>query len=83
MARGWESKDIESQIEEALSAQRSRAPVQSEEQIALQRKREGLELSRTRVLHDLENARNPGYQAVLKDALAHLDKQLAELLRDL
>jgi molecular chaperone GrpE (heat shock protein) len=79
MARGWESKDIESQIEEALSARGSRAPVQSEEQIALQRKREGLELSRTRVLHDLETARNPRYQAVLKDALAHLDKQLAEL----
>jgi hypothetical protein len=79
MSRGWESKDVESQIEEAQSARRAPARTLSEEQIARLREREGLELSRTRVLHDLAQAKNPKYQAVLKQALAHLEGKLKAL----
>jgi hypothetical protein len=79
MSRGWESKDVESQIEEAQSARRSKTQALSENEIARLREKEGLELSRTRVLHDLKQAKNPKYQAVLKKALAHLDKKLNEL----
>ncbi|MGH9667659.1 MAG: hypothetical protein ACRD9L_24850 [Bryobacteraceae bacterium] len=31
------------------------------------------------MLHDLEEARNPRYQSVLRESLAYLDAKLAEL----
>lgn len=80
MARGWESKEVESQIESAES-RRSAAhagkidPVQAERK----RQRESLMLSRTRILHDLEQARHPRHQETLQAALRHLDEKLAEL----
>ncbi|HEV2691168.1 MAG TPA: hypothetical protein VGV35_21575 [Bryobacteraceae bacterium] len=43
------------------------------------RQRESLQMSRTRVLHDLETASNPGYRKILEAALKHLDGKLAEL----
>jgi hypothetical protein len=48
-------------------------------QLELLRKREDLLLSRTRVLHDIEAARNPRYKQILTAALAHLDQELARL----
>jgi len=80
MARGWESKSIESQIEAAesrKSAARAAAadPVEAERN----RQRESLLLSRTRILHDLAQARHPRHQESLKAALKHLDDKLAEL----
>jgi hypothetical protein len=78
MARGWESKGVESQIEEAQSARRSATHGLSAEQITWLREKESLQLSRTRVLHDLERARNPRHQAILKQALDHLEQKLRE-----
>jgi hypothetical protein len=80
MARGWESKSVEEQIDLAESG-RTAAPATklSPEDQAKLRKREGLLLSRTRVLHDIEAAQNPRYQAVLTKALAELDAQIAQL----
>jgi hypothetical protein len=43
------------------------------------RKRESLQMSRTRVLHDLTTANNPRYRKILEQALKHLDDKLAEL----
>jgi hypothetical protein len=80
MARGWESKEIESQIEAAEArASVSKKKRISAEQIQLQREREGLELSRTRVLQDLASAVNPKYREMLERSLAHLDEKLAAL----
>jgi hypothetical protein len=45
------------------------------------RERERLELSRTRVLHDLDTATNPRYRAMLEASLQFLDQKLAELDR--
>ena len=53
MARGWESKSVEAQID-AAEMQRSsslRKPV-TEQELELIRKRESLTLSRTRVMRD-------------------------------
>jgi len=82
MARGWESKSVEAQID-AAEMQRSsslRKPV-TEQDLELIRKRESLTLSRTRVMREIEGAKNPKYQAILKKALAGLDAQLAALGR--
>ena len=80
MARGWESKSVEAQIDmaEARSAA-ARAKVLSEETLDLIRKKESILMSRTRVVRDLESAQNPRYKAVLSKALADLDAQLSTL----
>ena len=80
MARGWESKSVESQIETAESRRASRriAPL-TPEQIQITRERESLTMSRTRVLKDLESASNPRYRAQLEAALKHLEDRLAAL----
>lgn len=80
MARGWESKEIESQIEAAEERVRlANLPKLTPEQAASQRERESLELSRKRVLHDLESTQNPRYRATLEAALKHLDEKIAAL----
>jgi hypothetical protein len=83
MARGWESKSVEAQIDAAESRKsvlliNSPAP----EKLESLRKRESILLSRTRVVHDLDSARNPRYRAVLEKALADLDTQLSAFPAD-
>jgi hypothetical protein len=78
MARGWESKAVEGQIESRASEKEMHNPP-SPVQLEVLRKREDLLLSRTRVLHDIEAARNPRYKQMLNAALAHLDQELARL----
>ncbi len=82
MARGWVSKAVEAQIEAAVPTKsaRGRKPP-SAGWLELIRKREGLDLSRTRVLRDLARATHPRHQTMLKSALAHLDVQLSEIAR--
>jgi hypothetical protein len=80
MARGWESKDVESQVDAAEErAARAKLPNLSPEEAARNRERESLELSRKRVLHDIEATQNPRYRATLEAALKHLDEKIAAL----
>ena len=78
MARGWESKSIEAQIDEAESL-RSADPENAiaPERLELIRKKETILLSRIRVVRDLNSAQNPRYKAQLNRALQDLDAQLA------
>jgi hypothetical protein len=81
MARGWESKSIESQMEQAVQSKQleeQRLHLASE-QIQRERERESLLLSRTRVLHEIEASTHPRYRQQLEAALAHLDRQLKKL----
>lgn len=80
MARGWESKSVEAQIESA--AGKPKAPPKphlSPEQIQSLREKESLELSRTRVRRELASSANPRYQEIMRKALADLDGKLARL----
>lgn len=80
MARGWESKAVESQIEAAETRQLNRERVALDaEQVSKQRERESLELSRTRVLQDLSTANNPNYRKMLERSLQFLDSKLGKL----
>jgi len=80
MARGWESKSVESQVE-ARESQRAASqaakidPVEAERR----RQRDSLLLSRTRILHDIQRAQNPRYRETLTAALKHIDGKLSEL----
>jgi len=51
----------------------------SPKQLEAIRRKETLLLSRTRVVREIESARNPRYQTVLKKALAELDAQLTSM----
>lgn len=81
MARGWESKSVEAQIDAAevhhASAVFENSP--APETLEVIRKKETILLSRTRVVRELTNAQNPRYIAVLKKALADLDAQLSTI----
>jgi len=77
MARGWESKSVEAQQEEATRA--ARGPARSPEALALQERRRALELARTRAQNDLARASAPAHRQMLETAIAELDRQLAEL----
>ena len=81
MARGWESKDVEAQLEEkkAVPQTQDNKIQKSTEQIRREQERRGLQLSRTRILHDLESATHPNHRRSLEAALAHLDQKIADL----
>ncbi len=80
MSRGWESKDVESQME-AAAARRSasRQPPPTAEQLRLKAERDSLDLSRKRVLGDLESATHPRRREQLESALRHLEEKIAAL----
>jgi hypothetical protein len=79
MARGWESKSVEAQME-AAEAPRGGPPMElSPQQQAAARKLDSLLLHRTRVLRDLENCRDTRYKKTLTDGLTYLESQLAAL----
>jgi hypothetical protein len=64
------------------SAERYRKPTvppPKPEQVETERKRDGLLLHRTRVLHDLETCRDDRYRKTLQSGLNFLEQQLAAL----
>ena len=78
MARGWESKSVQEQIESAQTRHESK-PRLTPEQLAIAKKRDALLLHRTRVLHDLQTCREERYRKTLTDGLAYLETELAAL----
>ena len=78
MARGWESKSVEAQMESAEEKPNAGRPLTPEE-TARQRERESLRLARARVLQQLEAASEPRYVKLLNDALEDLNKRLSDL----
>jgi hypothetical protein len=81
MARGWESKSVESQIESAeLRRNQAHAVSLTPEQIQWKQEWDSLQMARTRILHDLETSKNPRYREILYRSLQHLDDKLADLV---
>jgi hypothetical protein len=80
MARGWESKDVESQVEATQAPkEKSGSGPKSPEQLKREQERKDLQLSRTRIANDLGNATHPNHRKSLEAARAHLDKKIADL----
>ena len=80
MARGWESKAIESQMLDA-ETQGERSGVKApdlQERARLQR-RNNLTLSRTRVEHELQGCANERFREQLKCELAYLEAEIQKL----
>jgi hypothetical protein len=83
MARGWESKSVEDAQQEALEARAQSKALSaiSAARIEADRKREGFELQRTRVLRELEKCKHDGVRKTLENGLAYLNSQIAEIER--
>jgi len=80
MARGFESKMVEFQQEEAARRGKAGTPrreLTADEQ-ANEAKRQSLDLARTRAMADLDRARNPAHRKMLEQAIAALDEQLRQ-----
>ena len=78
MARGFESKMVEFQQEEA-ARQRTAAPTLTADQKARRTRQEGLELARSRAAADLARATAAPHRRMLEQAIAALDEQLRSL----
>lgn len=75
MARGFESKMVEFQQEEAARDRTKPAALTADEQ-ARKAQRQTLELARARAAADLERATVPAHKKMLEQAIAALDEQL-------
>ncbi|MBC7930191.1 MAG: hypothetical protein H7Z38_06435 [Rubrivivax sp.] len=79
MARGWESKSVESQLEEKeREAELRHSPHLSPEERDRLDRLTSLSLSRARTLEQLERASGQAHRAMLKRTLLALEKQIAE-----
>ena len=78
MARGWESKSVESQQEESLRESVKQDFQQlSPEERARRERLASLELSRARTLDQLERATGAARRAMLKRTLLALERDIA------
>lgn len=80
MARGFESKSVEQQQQDAEERRSAAKRVKkSAEETETDRKREGLLLQRTRILREIESATSPRHRDTLKGGLKYLEQQLKAL----
>ena len=79
MARGWESKSVEAQQDEAAARTTPEKPRLTKESAARLRDQENLRLSLQSVLQQLESSRDPRHRALLECALADLQRKIEAL----
>jgi hypothetical protein len=81
MAKGWESKAVESQVQDAepKNGGKKRGSKLTASESETKRRLEVLVLSRSRVAKDLEASQNERYKAHLTRALADIEAQISAL----
>jgi hypothetical protein len=79
MARGWESKSVEAQIEEKAQAIARPVNTRTTDQVQHIMEKKNLELARTKVAHELALSQNPRYAQMLQRSLSELDKKIAAI----
>jgi hypothetical protein len=80
MARGWESKAVADQIENAELRASGREPSASSDERERKERRDSLLLSKSRLLQQLERAKHPSHRSVLLNGLKAIEKELEEIL---
>jgi len=81
MARGWESKSVEDQIEEARRSQGAyESRVQTPEEKERERKVESLKLERSRLTEQLKRARSEAHQRMIRQSLEAIEEEIATLI---
>ena len=82
MARGWESKSVEAQIEEGNQRpDQVPASPKSADDRELELRLKSLRLSRSRLLDQLERARHLAHREVLQNGLRAIEREIEELSR--
>lgn len=79
MAKGWESKAVESQVQDAQSERNDKKTQLTVAQIEANRRKQVLLLSRARVADGLQSSSDSRYRDQLTRALADLDAQISQL----
>jgi hypothetical protein len=79
MARGWESKSVEAQQEDASARTAVAKPRLTREEAGRLREKESLRLSLQRVVQELEQSHNPRHRSMLEQAQADLQRKIAQL----
>lgn len=79
MARGWESKSVEAQQDEAAAGPAPEKPRLTREEAVRHRETENLRLSLQSVLQQLERSRDGRHRALLEQALADLQRKIRDL----
>ena len=80
MARGWESKAVEEQIELAKSSRNDTANrTRTQAELKQLKHRESLMLERRRLIREMEQGRKKRYLMLLERTLKHVDAELAKL----
>jgi hypothetical protein len=80
MARGWESKSVEAQQADASSASHIGPPV-SRDEAERRAQLTTLTLARARAEADLRAATVTAHRSMLEQAIADLDRRIAEMRR--
>ena len=79
MARGWESKSVESQIEASRSERTAPTnPSPDPESAEARRKKDTLLLARAHILEQMHASSNPRHREMMENALADLERLLAQ-----
>jgi hypothetical protein len=79
MARGWESKSVEAQQDEAAEKSTPGNPRLTREAAARIREKESLRLSLQNVVQQLERSLNARHRSMLEQAKSDLERKLQEL----
>ena len=77
MARGWESKSVEAQQEEASRRRPASRPLSVDERRRREERRT-LELARARTMDELARANADAHREMLRAALETIDAKLSE-----
>jgi hypothetical protein len=79
MARGWESKSVEAQQDEAAERSAPGNPRLTPEAATRLREKESLRLSLQNVIHQLDHIQNARHRAMLEQARSDLERKIQEL----
>ncbi|MBP6824763.1 MAG: hypothetical protein KA368_24665 [Acidobacteria bacterium] len=79
MARGWESKSVEDQLEERERAKREIAAAVSTEAPEQRLRRETLQLARSRLLEQIKAARSDAHRETVERSLQAIEAELESL----
>jgi hypothetical protein len=79
VARGWESKSVENQIEESRERVRASEAGKTPEERERETRRTSLQLARAKALQDLQVACDRRHRALLEQTIAHLDTEIEKL----
>ncbi len=79
MARGWESKSVEAQIEEKETATAEHGRPRTVDEVQQSIELRNLELARAKVTRELASSQNERYTQMLQRSLTDLDRKIEAL----